>query len=292
VRKTRSHSSSELDGQSRTAWGARGECEGHGRVPHRVSAIMIVGGELGYRLLCLLAPPASLIAQHGNPSATCPPPVSLLPVYFGPELWSVTAGATVIDFGCGFGGDAIELARRGARRVVGIEIRDWVIDCARKNAAAAGVAGKCSFAKATDEKADVIVSVDTFEHIQDLGAAMQQMRHMLAPGGSVWASFGPPWFHPRGGHIFSVLPWAHVMFTEKALMRWRSSFTPGTSSARRFMDWGLSMLTIREFLRTVDESPLKAEWVDLVPIRPLRFLHTRPTRAWTTSVVRCRLVPR
>lgn len=157
-----------------------------------------------------------------------------------------------------------------------------------QNAAAAGVSERCSFGQDTDVKADVITCVDVFEHVADLPAVLQRMRHMLAPGGHVWASFGPPWYHPKGGHIFSVFPWAHVIFTEATFMRWRASFKPGPRLAR-FTETGLNKMTIRRFVQTVEQDHLLLEWIDLVPVRSLRLLHTRATQEWTTSVVRCRL---
>jgi SAM-dependent methyltransferase len=55
------------------------------------------------------------------------------------------AGASVLDVGCGPGHYAIELARRGAGRVVGVDFADGMIELARRQAAAAGVADGCEF---------------------------------------------------------------------------------------------------------------------------------------------------
>ena len=53
------------------------------------------------------------------------------------------------------------------------------------------------------------------------------------------ASFGPPWYHPLGGHIFSVFPWAHLVFSEKVLLRWRKKFRP-EQKARSIAECGLT----------------------------------------------------
>lgn len=37
-------------------------------------------------------------------------------------------------------------------------------------------------------------------------------------------SFGPTWFHPFGVHMFSMVPWAHLLFDEPSLVGWRSGF--------------------------------------------------------------------
>lgn len=55
------------------------------------------------------------------------------------------ADMSVLDIGCGPGHYAIELARRGAGRVVGVDFADNMIARAREHAAAAAVADRCEF---------------------------------------------------------------------------------------------------------------------------------------------------
>ena len=58
----------------------------------------------------------------------------------------------------------------------------------------------------------------------------------VADSGQVHISFGPPWCHPLGGHLFSVFPWAHLLFTEHALLQWRAGFKH--DGATRFGEGG------------------------------------------------------
>src|SRR5208283_2003369 len=125
---------------------------------------------------------------------------------------------TVVDFGCGEGADAIEMAQKGAKRVIGIDIREEILRTARQKALDAGVQDACVFATSTKEPADVVVSVDAFEHFADPAEILGIMDTLLGPSGQVLASFGPTWYHPLGGHLFSVFPWAHLLFSEKALI--------------------------------------------------------------------------
>jgi hypothetical protein len=112
------------------------------------------------------------------------------------------------------------------------------------------------------------------------------------PAGEVLVSFGPTWRHPLGGHLFSVFPWAHLMFSEQALIRWRSTFK--TDGATRFSEvaGGLNRMTIAKFERLIADSPLQFASLELVPIKKLRPFHNRVTREFTTAVVRCRLIKR
>ena len=118
------------------------------------------------------------------------------------------------------------------------------------------------------------------------------MNALLRPGGEVFASFGPTWYHPLGGHLFSVFPWAHLVFTEKSLIRWRSDFK--SDGARRFEEvaGGLNKMTIGRWERLIEESPFRFKSYELMPIRAARRLHNPLTRELFTSVIRARLVPK
>jgi len=217
---------------------------------------------------------------------------SKLAVLMGNEFFARIAGKTVIDFGCGEGADAIEMAEKGAKRVIGIDIREDVLQTARQKALDAGVQDTCFFATSTKEPADVVVSVDAFEHFADPAEVLRIMDTLLQPAGQVLVSFGPTWYHPLGGHLFSVFPWAHLIFSEKALIAWRSTFK--TDGATRFSEvaGGLNQMTIAKFEEFVARSPFKISTIELVPIRKVQPFHNRLTREFTTAIVRCCLVKR
>ena len=210
-------------------------------------------------------------------------------VLLGEKLFDQLRGKVVIDFGCGEGEDAIALAKNHALRVIGIDIRESVLERARIRARREGVENICQFCTNTGERADAIVSIDSFEHFADPAAILLTMAKLLNPGGSLYASFGPTWYHPLGGHLFSVFPWAHVLFSEKALIRWRSDIR--SDGATRFgeVEGGLNQMTIARFERLVKQSPFVVDFFEAVPIRRLRPLHNRLTREFTTSIVRCKL---
>jgi SAM-dependent methyltransferase len=217
---------------------------------------------------------------------------SKLAVLMGPDFFTKIVGKVIVDFGCGEGADAIEMAGKGAKRVIGIDIREDLLQAARQKALTAGVQNTCLFASSTKELAEIVVSMDAFEHFADPAGILRTMNTLLQPAGEVLVSFGPTWYHPLGGHLFSVFPWAHLIFSEKALIRWRSTFK--TDGATRFSEvaGGLNQMTIAKFKKLVAGSPLKFASLELAPIRKLRGFHNRFTREFTTAVVRCRLVKR
>src|SRR5215213_8017237 len=119
----------------------------------------IIGGSLGYNLLRRI----STDGETGYCDGSAYHGISKLEKLLGERVWEETKNKVVIDFGCGDGDDAVEVAQRGAKKVIGVDIRERALAKARKTAAARGVADRCIFATQTDEKADVILSVDAFE---------------------------------------------------------------------------------------------------------------------------------
>jgi len=248
----------------------------------------IIGGRLGYRILRRVCKDGR---YTGYMDGSAYEHRSKLETLLGPSVWDAIRGKTVIDFGCGVGAEAVEMAKRGARRVIGIDNVDYYLRRAAELARREGVTDRCTFVKDTHEKADVIVALDSFEHFEDPAAILRVMRNLLRDNGSVLVAFGPTWYHPLGGHIFSPFPWAHLLFTEKALIRWRSDFIHDGATRFSEIGEGLNRMTIRRFERLIEESPFQFAEFETRPIRRLRKLANRYTREATTSIVRCKLVP-
>lgn len=214
---------------------------------------------------------------------------SKLRTSLGDQLLDLIRDKTVIDFGCGEGDQCLELVRCGARKVIGIDIRDNLLEQAAKKATAAGLNDQCEFRNSTDAKADIIISLDSFEHFGDPAAVLDTMYDLLKPGGQALISFGPTWYHPLGGHLFSVFPWAHLVFSEQALIRWRSRIRHDGATRFAEVEGGLNQMTVAAFEKMVRASQFSVEMTETVPIRKLRSLHLRITREFTTAVVRARL---
>ena len=243
----------------------------------------IIGGNLGYRILRTISP-GQPDTMNGGSYANKSKTEALL----GPSVWDEIADRTVIDFGCGPGLEAIEIAEHGARHVYGIDILERWLTIARQRKTETGCKN-VTFLKEPTEPADVIISIDAFEHFSDPAAILETMAKMLKPNGRVLASFGPTWYHPLGGHLFSVFPWAHLIFTEKALCRWRSHIRNDGAQKFSEVEGGLNQITIARFQRLVKDSPFEIESLQAIPIRPARMLHNRLTREFLTAVVRCKL---
>lgn len=247
----------------------------------------IIGGVLARTILEAIAKPQSV-----PESDAVDPTEPSLEQCFGKGFFRLIKDRTVLDFGSGHGRQSVEMAQRGAAQVIGLDLQDRFVQMGRQLASVSDVAGRCKFTTKFDGTVDIVVSKDAFEHFDNPLEVLRAMRYLLKPDGVVLVSFGPTWFHPRGGHLFSVFPWAHLVFTENALLRWRAKFR--TDGATRFseVEGGLNQMTIRRFEKLVEQSPLKIEKLELVPIRGVRALTVWPLREFGTAMVRCQLCPR
>jgi SAM-dependent methyltransferase len=239
---------------------------------------------LQYHLLNLIASdvPESLNSTLSDPRK--------LEAIWGTAVLQGLRGQTIIDFGCGYGHEAVEIAHYGASKVIGLDLRPAVLEIAARNAAAMGLGSICYFDRFTEEKADCVFSTDTFEHFEDPAAILEIMSKLLKSGGRAFISFGPTWYHPLGGHLFSVFPWAHLLFSEKALIRWRARFRRDKATRFSEVDGGLNQMTLERFRDLVQQSSFEFSDFQAIPIARLSRVHGRLTEEFTTSMVRCVLV--
>ena len=210
-------------------------------------------------------------------------------VLLGAQLGALVKGATVVDFGCGEGQETLELLELGAEKVIGIDIQESLLEVARRRASIAQVSHLTEFATELTTPADLAVSLDGFEHFSNPAEILEILAAMLREGGRVLVSFGPTWYHPLGGHLFSVFPWAHIVLPEQSLIRWRSTFK--SDGATRFSEvaGGLNRMTIARFEQVVSQSQFRFETFETVPIRKLRLVHAPWSREFTSAIVRATL---
>jgi SAM-dependent methyltransferase len=243
--------------------------------------------QLQYRILKWIAP-----GEPTHMSGAAYATKSKIKTLLGDGIFERLRGRDVLDYGCGEGAEAIEIAQAGARSVLGVDIRPKVLQRAIESAAKAGppASERCSFESRTRGTWDAVISLDAFEHFAHPEQILGEMFQLLRPGGRVYASFGPTWYHPLGAHMCSVFPWAHLVFSESALMCWRADLR--SDGATRFCEaeGGLNQMSIARFERLVRASEFELEDLYCAPIRKLRPLHFRLTREFTTAVVRATLL--
>lgn len=183
-----------------------------------------------------------------------------------PRFWARLGGAPplagrrVLDLGCGLGSLATDVARAGAREVVGVDLDEENIAFARRHvrAAAPDVADRVRFVCADVRSLragpfDYAVSKDAFEHIDDLPDVLRATLDRVAPGGRMFVALGPLYHSHRGDHgrFRLPVPWAHAVLPEALLLaqlRLRTGL-----AARSLADLGLNGYTVEDFRRVFRE---------------------------------------
>ncbi len=96
-------------------------------------------------------------------------------------------GLDVIDLACGEGYGSATLARR-ARSVVGVDANPEAHEHARLRYGGPGIRFERDLLESFAEPCDVVVFLQTIEHVQDPDRVLRHVRGMLRPGGRAYVS--------------------------------------------------------------------------------------------------------
>ena len=187
-----------------------------------------------------------------------------------PEFWRRFGrqpeldGKQVLDLGCGHGAMSLQMAEAGAH-VLGVDLHEARISWAKENLADRPVRGSMLFRAADITKlidlrgqCDLIVSKDSFEHIEDLPGVLAALRDALAPRGEIWAGFSPLYYSPWGGHGRTGMrgPWAHTL---PRPVVYRAAARYMGHPVADLNDIGLNGLTPKQFRQYVADTGLRFE---------------------------------
>ncbi len=178
-------------------------------------------------------------------------------------------GKEVLDVGCGHGCLAVEMAEGGAKKVVGVDPSRELIDFARENLETNYPPLKPilefrpgDITAAGEERFDLVVSKDSFEHILDPAGILTAIRDRLKPGGLAFIGFSPLYFSPWGDHrrTRAYLPWGHLIIPEKLLIRRLNRLYP-EQPVNRIEDLRLNKYSPARFRETFARSGLEVVWL-------------------------------
>lgn len=178
-----------------------------------------------------------------------------------PQFWSRLKrdpsfeGLTVLDIGCGHGSLCVDMASKGTKKVVGIDINDKLIRFARENVLLnyPQLQDKidfrcCDIAELDEgESFDIIVSKSAFEHILNLDNVLFEIYKRLKTGGKLYVGFGPLYNSPFGDHkrTKAIIPWGHLIFPESFLIK-RLNITR-QNKIESIHNLGLNKLSLSEY---------------------------------------------
>jgi SAM-dependent methyltransferase len=179
------------------------------------------------------------------------------------------AGNAVLDLGCGHGAMSIYAAQNGAH-VLGVDLDTDRIEFAKRNVAEhhPELRDRVEF-RAVDLVAnpeerlaahfDIVLSKDTFEHVDDVAAMLSAIAGLLKPNGELWAGFSPLYWSPYGDHGRTGLrlPWGHAVLPRRLVLTAASRYS--RRPVARLSDIGLNGMTSSEFFRYAARAGLQVE---------------------------------
>jgi ubiquinone/menaquinone biosynthesis C-methylase UbiE len=164
------------------------------------------------------------------------------------------AGKAVLDLGCGHGAMSLEAARDGGH-VLGIDLNEELVAFADRNLhrSAPDLADRVRFEVVNlddldqDGHFDIVISKDTFEHVEDMRTMTATLYRVLKPGGELWAGFSPLYWSPWGDHGRTGLriPWSHALLPRSLVLRAATRHV--NHPVRSLNDIGMNGMTPRQF---------------------------------------------
>jgi SAM-dependent methyltransferase len=189
----------------------------------------------------------------------------------------------VMDFGCGWGGETLWLARQ-VRSVVGVDVEAESVAQAERALREQRVTN-CRFVHSPDGRIpvpdmsfDAVFSSDTLEHVMDLDLGFREIFRVLRPGGVFVSRFGPLFFSPQGYHLYWAcqVPYAHLLFGLDAILELREVRSGERSRARSWQDMGLNRKRFRDYKRAATAAGFELKRFNAVPVRGLHLFTKLP----------------
>ncbi len=213
--------------------------------------------------------------EHGHDE-----PLKLLVSEFS-NFDELVRGRKLLDFGCGRGHQSIPLVERYNCQVVGIDIYELALSKAISSAAEKNIPAETlrftnNIAEIPVNTFDIALSHNSFEHFDDPAEILKNLARFIHENGKIIITFGPPWLAPYGSHMhfFTRLPWVHVLFSEKTVMRVRKVFRDDSDST--YQEAGLNKMTISKFEALITSSGLRIIYKQYSCIKGITFLSKIP----------------
>jgi 2-polyprenyl-3-methyl-5-hydroxy-6-metoxy-1,4-benzoquinol methylase len=189
------------------------------------------------------------------------------------EVKKVTSDCSVLEIGCGEGGNLVPFLEIGCQPMIGVDLSESKINDAKIYFKKYGQKGESvqflydDIYKSGPEKLgkfDIIILRDVIEHIHDQKEFMDYMRGFIKENGVVFFGF-PNWLMPFGGHqqicrskYLSMLPYFHLLpgFLYKAILK---VFGESNSTIENLMEIKSTGINIEQFEKILSATNYKID---------------------------------
>lgn len=170
----------------------------------------------------------------------------------------------ILDVGCGHGSMCVYMALNGAKKVIGLDINNDLIQFAKENVKEnyPQLEDNIEFLNISLEEYcegdfDYILSKSALEHIIDLKQTMEEIKKHLKVGGRFYAGFGPLYNTPYGDHRRTkmVIPWGHLIVPEKIII-YKLNMNSKTKT-NSIYDLGLNKLSYSDYKSVFNIDKMK-----------------------------------
>lgn len=201
------------------------------------------------------------------------------------EVMPITASTTVLEIGCGEGGNLRPFLELGCK-VTGVDIMPPRIAKAEEyfadhpqRANLTLIADDMYNRTAADGTFDLIIMRDVIEHIHNQEKFMAFVKQFMKPQGKFFLAF-PPWYMPFGGHqqicrnkVLSKLPFYHILptFLYKGILKAFGESPKTIDDLLEIKETGISLERFERILRKENYHIDKRTWWFINPNYETKF---------------------
>ena len=211
------------------------------------------------------------------------------------EVKHIDGHTSILEIGCGEGGNLAPFLEYGCVQIVGIDMAVGKIENAKKYFDKLPNRDRIEFItndiyNVSPEdigKFDIIITRDVLEHIHNQEKFMGFVHKFLKPDGKFFLGF-PPWYNPFGGHqqmckskLLSVTPYFHILpkFLYKAILK---MFGETDAKIGSLLEIKETRITIERFERIIKQEKYhvdKRQFYFINPNYEVKF-GLKPRKIW------------
>jgi len=191
------------------------------------------------------------------------------------QQFMIDPNLSYLDIGCGFGDLDYALSDLGISNLTAIDIVESKIAVAEQQKEHLDSVNQPKFLTADilnwepDHKFNVILSINTVEHVRDALKLCDRVHAILKDEGKVFFGFCPLFHSPFGDHQWECyrlqIPWRALIFNQKALMSVRRECYRPDDNAERFEDVWLNRMKYSEFISYCKKVGFQIEYISINP---------------------------